>query len=230
MDIGEPIPHGHVTMPGGRYVMLAVSDTGTGMDAGTQSRIFEPFFTTKEEGKGTGLGLATVHGIVKQSNGYICVYSEPGRGTTFKIYLPRTEPGAKTAAEVPKPELLRGSETILLAEDEESLRRLTRQVLENSGYRVVTAASGEEAERLAESYEGPIHLLLSDVVMRGLSGRELVERLVPRHPGMKVLYMSGYTNDAVLHHGIAAEDVNFIQKPFTPRALAGKVREVLDGG
>jgi len=229
MDIGEPIPHGHVTMPAGRYVMLAVSDTGTGMDAATQSRIFEPFFTTKEQGKGTGLGLATVYGIVKQSNGYIWVYSEPGRGTTFKIYLPRTEAGAKAAAEMPKPGLSRGSETILLAEDEESLRRLTRQVLENSGYRVVTASSGEEAERLAESHAGTIHLLLSDVVMPGMSGRELVERLAPRLPGMKVLYMSGYTDDSVLQHGIAAEQVNFVQKPFTPSLLTRRVREVLDG-
>ncbi|MGH9861995.1 MAG: PAS domain S-box protein [Candidatus Acidiferrales bacterium] len=216
----------------GRYVLLAVSDTGTGMDAETQAHLFEPFFTTKEKGKGTGLGLATVYGVVKQNEGYIWVYSELGRGTTVKIFLPRVEQAvegeaAKPAAPVAAP---RGSETVLLVEDEEPLRRLAREFLESNGYRVLEAPTGQEALRLAERFQGPIHLLLTDVVMPGLSGRELAERLAPRRPETKVLYMSGYTEDAIVHHGVLGPGMSLLQKPFTLDALARKLRQVLGAG
>ncbi|MGE5325419.1 MAG: PAS domain S-box protein [Deltaproteobacteria bacterium] len=219
----------HVSLVPGEYVMLAVSDTGTGMDSKTQAHIFEPFFTTKEMGKGTGLGLATVYGIVKQSGGYIWVYSEPGRGATFKVYLPRVEktaaaPGAGKAAVRP----VQGNETVLLVEDEPALRSMVRNVLKSNGYQVLEARHGEDALVVCEMHRGPIHLLLTDVVMPGMGGRALAEHLVSLYPGMKILYMSGYTDDAIVHHGVLGSGMAFLQKPFTTESVVRKVREVLD--
>jgi two-component system, cell cycle sensor histidine kinase and response regulator CckA len=219
----------HVTVVPGEFVMLAVSDTGIGMNATTQAHIFEPFFTTKEKGRGTGLGLATVYGIIKQSGGYIWVYSEPGLGATFKIYLPRVEPPSRQAglgkeAESPA----KGHETILLVEDEPALRAMVRSVLESKGYKVLEARHGEDALMVSELHQGPVDLLLTDVVMPGMSGRELAEHLVKVHRETKVLYMSGYTDDAIVHHGVLGSDMAFLQKPFNPDGVVRKVREVLD--
>jgi len=209
--------------------MLAVSDTGCGMDAEVQSHIFEPFFTTKERGKGTGLGLATVYGIVKQSGGDIYVYSEPGRGSTFKIYLPRVESSAESLQPAQaSPRSLHGTETILLVEDEEEVRSLERRVLVSQGYEVLETSSAGKALELAENHKGTIHLLLTDVVMPGRNGPELAERLRRQHREIKVLYVSGYTGEAISSHGLLESGKAFLQKPFTPEALAGKVREVLD--
>ena len=229
VELDQEYARDHVSAQPGSYVMLAVSDTGSGMDAATQARIFEPFFTTKEKGKGTGLGLATVYGIVKQSGGWIWVYSEPGHGTTFKIYLPRVTEAAAPAAPSPAPSVsVRGTETVLLVEDEEMIRNLVQKVLKANGYTVLVAASGRDAERVAEQHDGPIHLLVTDVVMPGMNGREVAQRLAGARAGIQVLYLSGYTDDAIVHHGVLEPGVAFLQKPFTPAMLGRKVREVLD--
>ena len=214
----------------GDYVMLAVSDTGCGMDAETQAHIFEPFFTTKEKGKGTGLGLATVYGIVKQSGGYIWVYSELGKGTTFKVYLPRvreTEGPALSKPEHRAPH--QGTETILLVEDERGVRELAREYLEQAGYTVLEAENAQQAIQIAEGHKGSIDLLFTDVVMAGMSGRHLAAEMQKMRPAIKVLYMSGYTDEAIVHHGILGRDVSLLQKPFTLNSLALKVRETLEG-
>ncbi len=212
----------------GPYVMLAVSDTGAGMDAETQAHIFEPFFTTKEMGKGTGLGLSMVYGIVKQSGGHVSVYSEPGQGTTFKVYLPRVDVASDAApSEHRAASTIRGTETILLAEDDRGVRDLARAILSACGYSVLEGDS-RTALSLCRDHPGPVHLLLTDVVMPGLSGRELADQIRARRPDIKVLYMSGYTSNAIIHHGVLDADTFFLQKPFTPAGLAAKVREVLD--
>jgi len=227
-ELDEVYAHQHPGAQAGSYVMLAVSDSGVGMDKDTQAHIFEPFFTTKETGKGTGLGLATVYGIVKQSEGYIWAYSEPGQGSTFKVYLPRVEEEVEeTGPSVPVAASTRGTETILVVEDEEPLRKLVREFLEASGYRALEAGSGTEALGLAEKFEGPIHLLMTDMVMPGMSGRDLAKRLTASRPEIKVLYMSGYTNDAILHQRGFRPGRLFLQKPFTLDTLANKLREVL---
>ncbi|PYO71389.1 MAG: hybrid sensor histidine kinase/response regulator, partial [Gemmatimonadetes bacterium] len=231
VDLDAAYAQAHAPLAPGRYAMLAVSDTGIGIDAQVKAHIFEPFFTTKEKGKGTGLGLATVYGIVKQSDGSIWVYSEPGQGTTFKIYLPRVEAAAEPPAPKPMPPAsVRGSETILLAEDEEAVRNLMRRVLEAHGYTLLVAADGQEALRLADGHKGPIHLLLTDIVMPNLGGRQLAERVVSARHATKVLYLSGYTDDAIVHHGVLEPGIAFLEKPFTPQGLARKVRELLDAG
>lgn len=220
----------HVSVKPGEYVMLAVSDTGSGMDQETQARIFEPFFTTKEVGKGTGLGLSTVYGIVKQSDGNIWVYSEQGMGTVFKVYLPRIDDTAastidKQAQETSVP---RGTETILLVEDEDVVRGLTRKILMQAGYNVLDAKGGDEAIRLFHAHAGPIDLLLTDVVMPEISGKEIADRLLQLRPSIRVLFMSGYTDEAIVQHGVLDANVKFIQKPFTWVGLTRKVREVLN--
>jgi CheY-like chemotaxis protein len=214
----------------GPYVLLAVSDTGHGMDEETLSRIFEPFFTTKEEGKGTGLGLSTVFGIVKQSGGHVGVYSEVGQGTTFRVYLPRVDDSweaAAVAAVLSEPRRARG-ETILLVEDADALRMMIREMLESAGYKVLAGESPEEALAVGEAHSGPIHLVLTDVVMPRLSGPQVAERLKAAWPGVKVLYMSGYTDEAIVHHGVLEGGTPFLQKPFTTDGLLRKVSEILD--
>ena len=213
----------------GPYVILAVSDTGSGMDKETQKHIFEPFFTTKEVGKGSGLGLSTVYGIVKQNNGFIWVYSEPGQGTTFKVYLPKVKGVAEPEEKEQTPvDDVSGSETVLIVEDDDGLRKLAQEVLQSYGYRILAAENGEEALMVGKEHEGPIHLLLTDVVMPKMGGKEAADRLQPLYPQMKVIYMSGYTDNAIIHHGVLAPGLNFFQKPFSAEGLARKVREVLD--
>ncbi len=227
-ELDEDYVRGHGPVRPGSYVMFALSDTGTGMSPETMSHLFEPFFTTKEAGKGTGLGLATVYGIVKQSGGYVWCYSEPGLGTTFKVYLPRVdEPVDRRPARVAASPT-RGSETVLVVEDETALRTLTRRVLERHGYTVLDAASAEAAATLAQGYAAPIHLLLADVVLPGGSSRELADALLMQRPQLKVLFMSGYTEDAIVHRGVLAANTPFINKPFSADGLVAKVREVLD--
>jgi signal transduction histidine kinase len=231
IHLDESYAREHVSVVAGAYVMLAVSDSGTGIDENTRQHIFEPFFTTKEAGKGTGLGLSTVYGIVKQSGGNIWVYSEVGKGTTFKIYFPRiTEQAEEYKPPAAVVDVPKGSETILLVEDAGLVRTLAREVLQTSGYRVFQAASAEEALLSCEKNKEPIDLLLTDVVMPGANGRQLAERLLKMYPQMRVLFMSGYTEDTIMHHGVLDDGINFIQKPFGPSALAVKVREVLDKG
>jgi signal transduction histidine kinase len=219
----------HVGARPGPHVMLAVSDSGVGIPREIQRHIFEPFFTTKEPGKGTGLGLATVYGIVKQSGGYIECDSEPGRGTAFRIYLPRIDAPAPGTERAGRPvDAAGGTETILLVEDEEGVRELARDILRATGYTVIEARNGAEALLLSERHQGPLDLLLTDVVMPRMSGRELAERLTPLRPDLSVLYMSGYTDDAVIRHGVLGAGTAFLQKPFTPGILVGRVRETLD--
>jgi len=229
-ELDASFAHPPAVLSPGKYVMLAVTDNGCGMDSETQAHIFEPFFTTKEKGKGTGLGLATVYGIVKQSGGYIWVYSEPGRGTSFKVYLPRIEEEtALPRIEIPAEASAnpRGSETVLLVEDEKGVRELAREYLQMTGYRVIEAENGHAALELAAMHDGKIHLLMTDVVMPGISGRELSARVQTVRPDIRVLYMSGYTDQAVVHHGILESDAVLLQKPFTLNALALKLREIL---
>src|SRR5208283_3411638 len=219
----------HQSMTPGKYVLLAVSDTGSGMDGATVSRIFEPFFTTKEVGKGTGLGLATVYGLVKQSAGHIMVYSEPGHGTTFKIYLPNAEHkiglGSESEPETVSPKRL--GATIMLVEDDEIMRALTRQLLQEHGYTVVEANDGNSALELLQSNSGPIDLLLTDVVMRSMSGPELAERLHASHPSLKVAYMSGYTGELMANRDILKPGLTLLEKPFTRTALLNTIHAML---
>jgi len=231
ISLDEDYARYHAPLRPGDYVILSISDTGLGMDSDTQSHIFEPFFTTKGT-KGTGLGLSTVYGIVKQSGGYIWVFSEPGKGTTFKIYLPRVAERAESIAQVVSWEEADatepGTETILLAEDEANLRYLARQFLEKQGYKVIEAADGSAAMQIAVAHEGVIHLLLTDVIMPGMNGRELAQRISEIRPQTRVLYMSGYTENVIGHNGTLDAGVRLLQKPFTLRDLKSKVREVLD--
>jgi PAS domain S-box-containing protein len=229
VELDEQYGSKHVGVAPGKYVLLAVSDTGEGMSEEVRQRVFEPFFTTKEKGKGTGLGLSTVYGIVKQSGGNVWIYSEPGRGTTFKVYLPQAESETRELGEkVVEAAPCGGSETILLVEDEEVVRGLARRILEQAGYSVVEASKGDEALRFCAEHAAEVDLLLTDVVMPEMSGKELADRLKPKYPELKMLFMSGYTDEAIVHHGVLDSSVEFIQKPFTPAALVTKVREVLD--
>jgi two-component system, cell cycle sensor histidine kinase and response regulator CckA len=230
VELGNEYAMLHPEVKPGAYVMLAVSDTGSGMSQETKARIFEPFFTTKGLGQGTGLGLATVYGIVKQSEGHLDVHTDLGRGTSFKIYLPsvngnqsssKSNHGVKIAPH--------GKETILLVEDEESVRRMTKLALRSLDYTVLEAENGEQAIRVCEQHKQPIHLLMTDVVMPQMGGRQVAERLTACRQGIKVLFVSGYTDDAVVRHGVLQAEVAFLQKPFTQMGLARKVREVLDG-
>ncbi len=230
VHLDEDYARTHPTVKPGPHVMLALTDTGEGMTAVTQARIFEPFFTTKEMGKGTGLGLATVYGIVKQSGGSIWVQSEQGKGTVFKVYFPLVVESAATMrpAKV-EAQPARGVETILVVEDEDAVRQLVRLSLASAGYKVLESPDPKNALEISEKYEGPIHLLLTDVVMPQISGPTVASNVAAMRPGIRVLYMSGYTDDAVVHHGVLSQDMPFIQKPFSPTALRKKVREVLGG-
>jgi two-component system cell cycle sensor histidine kinase/response regulator CckA len=229
-ELDEAYVRSHGGMAAGRYVMFSVSDTGVGMPPELRERIFDPFFTTKEKGKGTGLGLSMVYGIVKQTGGNIFVYSEPGRGSVFKVYLPSVE--EETSLVAPRHEPLsmpQGNETILLVEDEHSVRSLAARVLKAQSYHVLEAADGQEALLLVQKHrEERHHLLVTDVVMPQMGGRELADRLRTLRPGIKVLFTSGYTDHAIVHHGILERGIEFLQKPFSPSALGLKVRKVLD--
>jgi CheY-like chemotaxis protein len=231
VKLDESYARSHIGVTPGHYAMLSVSDTGVGMTPEVKERIFEPFFTTKENGRGTGLGLSTVYGIIQQSGGNVWVYSEPGVGTTFKIYLPTIEEETESLKPIVlSTKSMQGSETILVVEDEETVRKLACTVLQKYGYTVLEAPNGEEALRIVQGQNGsPIHLMVTDVVMPGMSGRQLAERLVSLWPKLKVLYMSGYTDVAIVHHGVLDPGIAYIQKPFAPNALTSKVREILDG-
>jgi CheY-like chemotaxis protein len=230
--LDESYTQTHSGIPAGAYVVLSVSDTGTGMDKATQARIFEPFFTTKERGKGTGLGLSTVYGIVQQSGGHVFVYSEPERGTSFKIYLPRSdEPVERVAkAEVKKSVKSSGNETVLLVEDDPALRRIVSRILRGAGYQVIVASDPKEALRMGISHPTGIDLLLTDVVMPEMSGTELASSLRGQRSEMKVLFMSGYSGNAIVRHGAIPAGSQFLEKPFGPESLARKVRTVLGDG
>jgi two-component system, cell cycle sensor histidine kinase and response regulator CckA len=228
-DFDDSYVKKHPVAQKGPYVMLAISDNGVGMDAATQAHLFEPFFTTKEKGKGTGLGLSTVYGIVKQSNGFIWTYSEPGKGTTFKLYFPQANVAvAGYTVEVKTESGFRGTETILVVEDEASVRSLTGRILRNHGYNVLEAENGMRAIRIAEEFAGKIDLIVTDAIMPGMSGRELVSHLEASRPGIKSLFVSGYTDNSIVHHGILDSNIAFLQKPFSGDSLAGKVRQVLN--
>jgi CheY-like chemotaxis protein len=230
VELDEAYARSHIGVKPGPYALLTISDTGMGMTPEIKSRVFEPFFTTKDKGRGTGLGLSTVYGIVKQSQGNIWVHSQPGEGTTFEIYLPRAEEEVsflyrRGETAFPKP----GNETVLLVEDEPSVKNLAGQILREQGYHVLEASNGEEALRLTEAYnDKTIHLLLTDVVMPQMGGKELAERIKALRPDVKVLFTSGYTGDTIAHHGILEPDIAFLLKPFSPVTLTRKVREVLD--
>jgi CheY-like chemotaxis protein len=228
VQLDDAYAQDHLGSVAGPHVMIAVSDTGSGMDKATQEHIFEPFFTTKEKGKGTGLGLSTVFGIVKQSGGSIWVYSELNHGTTFKVYLPRTDEVQRDRIDTGELPTLRGGETILVVEDDEQVRTVTRGILKRNGYNLIEARNGAEALRWCEGHDEPIDLLLTDVVMPEMSGRQLSERLGRLRPGLKVLFMSGYTEDAILHHRVLVPGIALLQKPLTPETLLRKVRSVLD--
>jgi len=228
VDLDEDYAQGHISVRPGRYVKISVADTGTGMSAETRSRIFEPFFTTKDKGKGTGLGLSMVYGIVKQSGGNIWVYSEPGHGTTFKVYLPRVDAAVLDRRSTRAAASPTGDEMILLVEDEPSVRRAAERILRTAGYRVLSAANGGEALLLSEKHGGKIDLVLTDVVMPQMSGRELADRLKAIIPSVRVLFTSGYTDNAIVHHGVLDAGTRFIGKPFSVADLRRKVREVLD--
>jgi two-component system, cell cycle sensor histidine kinase and response regulator CckA len=229
MELDETYAQTHLGVQTGRYVRLTVQDSGCGMDLDTQAHIFEPFFTTKGPGKGTGLGLSTVYGIITQSGGYIGVTSAQGQGTTVTIDLPRVEDSlAVPPANLPQTSPPQGTETVLLVEDEGTVRSVAREVLQMVGYTVLEAASGEEALQRVEQHSGAIHLLVTDVVMPGMNGRELAARLAVDYPHVQVLYLSGYTDDAIAHHGVLQAGIELLHKPFTPDALARRVREVLD--
>ena len=220
---------GHTEFLPGEYVMLAVSDDGCGISSEDMNQIFEPFFTTKKTGQGTGLGLATVYGIVKQNNGFINVYSEPEQGTTIRVYLPRyaeeaVEVRNKNVLEIPQSQ----GETILLVEDDASILKLGIRILENLGYKVLSTTRSKEAKKMAEEYDGQINLLLTDVVMPQMNGRELSEQLQSQYPQLKILFMSGYTANVIAHRGVLDEGIKFISKPFSPKEIALKIREVLD--
>ena len=233
IELDENYTSEHSAVVPGRFVMLAVTDTGVGMNRDTREHAFDPFYTTKEAGKGTGLGLATVYGIVKQSGGYVWLYSEPAHGTTVKIYFPEVSAAAAFATtehRAASKEAERGSETILLVEDEEAVRALTSRILQKQGYNVIAAQHGREAMDIATREEGHIDLVLTDIVMPGINGRGLVERLNGIRPGIKSLYMSGYTDDDIVRRGFIEPSKRFLQKPFTTDLLLQTVRQVLDEG
>jgi CheY-like chemotaxis protein len=229
-NLDESFASSHVPTQPGAYVEVAVTDTGSGITEEVMARLFEPFFTTKEVGKGTGLGLSTTYGIVKQSGGYLWCETEVGRGTTFRVYLPRVdEPVAHPEPRLAQPPIHPGDETVLLVEDEPEVRSLVQRILKTQGYTVVTAANPDEAIAVAREFKGTIQVMVTDVVMPGMSGLQLAERLMPTRPNMRVLFVSGYTHDTIGHHGVLDPGTAFLQKPFTPNALARKVREVLEG-